>query len=193
MAKERTLYRLEPSSSIKPFDCNNKDLNEFLFENAKAYLVQLLSVTYLLETDEETIAYFNVSNDSIRLEDLIDNPEDKKVKRSKIRKVFGLIPHDKRGYESFPAVKIGRFAVNKKHQGEKIGTTLMDYIKGYFLDNNKTGCRFITLDAINDPKIIEFYKRNGFDFLTERDVTDDSRMMFFDLIIYASHLKEASL
>ena len=57
----------------------------------------------------------------------------------------------------------------------------MDYIKGYFIDNNKTGCKFITIDANNSPDVIGFYKKNGFDFLTYTDETEKSRIMYFDL------------
>jgi GNAT superfamily N-acetyltransferase len=71
-----------------------------------------------------------------------------------------------------------------KYQSQGIGTEIMDYIKGYFLDNNKTGCRFIIVDALNNPRTIKFYKNNGFDFLTTEDINDESRLMFFDLIKY---------
>lgn len=56
---------------------------------------------------------------------------------------------------------------------------LMDYIKGFFIKKNKTGCRFITVDAYKAA--IEFYQKNGFDFLTTEDKNDNRRQMYFDL------------
>jgi hypothetical protein len=56
---------------------------------------------------------------------------------------------------------------------------LMDYIKGFFIEKDKTGCRFITVDAYRVA--IDFYNRNGFDFLTDEDKNDDRRQMYFDL------------
>ncbi len=94
---------------------------------------------------------------------------------------FGIIkqlPRRKR-YESHPAVKIGRFAVSKAHQKNKVGTSLMDYIKALFIIKNKTGCKFITIDAYKDAT--GFYMKNGFDFLTDDDMGDDHRQMYFDL------------
>ncbi len=55
----------------------------------------------------------------------------------------------------------------------------MDYIKGFFIKKNKTGCRFITVDAY--MAAIVFYQKNGFDFLTTEDKDDERRQMYFDL------------
>ena len=54
-----------------------------------------------------------------------------------------------------------------------------------FLDDNKTGCRYITVDAHTDA--IPFYLKNGFNFLQmyneEIDINSDSTyLMFFDLM-----------
>ena len=72
----------------------------------------------------------------------------------------------------------------------------MDFIKAWFVDpSNKTGCRYLVVDAYNEEIPIAFYKRNGFDFMfsTEeqekkyRQIVSDSplktRLMFFDLIV----------
>ena len=50
-----------------------------------------------------------------------------------------------------------------------------------FVCNNKTGCRFITVDAYNNPDTIDFYQRNEFDFLTPSDEQEDTRQMYYDL------------
>lgn len=176
MIESFQFLRLTPSASLKSFDCGDSDLNQFFFIDAKSHLEQLLAVTYILENESETIAYFSVLNDSIR---------EKDTTKSHYKKILGLMPYALRTrYKSHPAVKVGRFAVNKKYQSQGIGSQIMDYIKGYFLDNNKTGCRFITIDALNNERTIKFYTTNGFDFLTTEDKTDDNRLMFFDLIKY---------
>lgn len=64
----------------------------------------------------------------------------------------------------------------------------MNYIKGYFLDKNKTGCRFITVDATNNERTIKFYQKNGFDFLTEKDKAEKTRLMYYDLIVFSNLL-----
>jgi len=168
-----SLVRLEPYSPRKPFDCGNSDLNEFFLNDSINYGKELLAVTYALESEDETIAYFAVSNDSIRAED---------TSNSMRRKILKILPFEKRGYKSHPAVKIGRFAVATIYQRQGIGTKLMDFIKFFFIDKNKTGCRFIVVDAYKEA--INFYKNNGFDFLTMNDKDKDTRLMYFDLITF---------
>ena len=63
------------------------------------------------------------------------------------------------------------------------------------LGNNKTGCRFIVVDAYNDERVIRYYTANGFIMLFSSESQekeyynlDDSatlatRLMFFDLIL----------
>lgn len=48
---------------------------------------------------------------------------------------------------------------------------------------NKTGCRFIIVDAYQNA--IPFYERNGFVMLSSRDINDETRLMYFDLITVA--------
>jgi GNAT superfamily N-acetyltransferase len=163
------LNRLNPESIRKHFNCGDDDLDDFFYNDSKGHAKQLLTVTYALESEDETIAYFSVLNDNIREND---------TTRNKFRKISKEIPRQKR-YKSHPAVKIGRFAVSRDYQGKGHGTMLMDYIKGFFIKKNKTGCRFITVDAYKAA--IKFYQKNGFDFLTTEDKDDNRRQMYFDL------------
>lgn len=168
--------RLSPGYQIKPFDCGDNDLNEFLLEEAHDYLTELYAVTYLFEFGNDTVAFFSVSNDRISYdEDTISKPEWNRFCRP--------IPYAKRRKDN-PAVKIGRFGVNRKYQNSNIGTDLMMYIKFLFINKNKTGCRFITVDAYKKPEVINFYKKNGFVVLSELnkdDEKDKTRLMYFDL------------
>lgn len=73
----------------------------------------------------------------------------------------------------------------------------MDFIKDWFISaDNKTGCRFIPVDAVSNPHTLAYYERNGFKPLfpresDERDfynVKEDdelrTRMYYFDLLTY---------
>lgn len=55
---------------------------------------------------------------------------------------------------------------------------ILDSLIYSFTHNNKTGCQFITVDAINEDPVIDFYSKNGFIFLTETDEYRDSRAMY---------------
>lgn len=48
-----------------------------------------------------------------------------------------------------------------------------------FTHGNRTGCRFITVDAYSDA--VGFYQKCGFDFISEKDRNDITRLMYYDL------------
>ena len=56
---------------------------------------------------------------------------------------------------------------------------IMKFIKTYFVTYNKTGCRFLTVDAYYEA--IPFYQKNGFIPLNEADAHDKTRLLYFDL------------
>lgn len=156
----------------------DQDLNDFLSDDASNYQKELLAVTYLFADEKGIVAYYSVSNDKISHSDI---PTENGPKRRLLKKLWEL-PHHKRGLKSFPAVKIGRLAVDQAHAGKGIGAEILDYIKADFTLENKTGCRFITVDAYNNPRTIDFYKKNGFFFLRENDNKEErTRLMYFDL------------
>ena len=52
----------------------------------------------------------------------------------------------------------------------------------YFLQNNKTGCRFVTVDAY--LAAITFYEKNHFYPLQPNDDDTHTRLLYFDLKEY---------
>jgi len=65
-----SLIRITDDTTIKPFDCGDDDLNDFLVSKAKGYQNELLAVTYILENHERTIAFFSIFNDSLRVQEM---------------------------------------------------------------------------------------------------------------------------
>lgn len=132
------------------------------------------------------VALFTVSNDSIKTA-YIPKDATNRVQR----KVPGL-----KHLRTYPAVLLGRLGVNLPYRGRglMIGRQVLNYIKLWFLDeDNKTGCRFLVVDAYNKTDVLEFYRRNGFKFLyaseaVEREAAYASsgeirtRLMFLDLL-----------
>ena len=57
--------RLWQDKSLKPFDCGDDDLNGFLIDDAMFYRQQMLANTFVLEDDEQTLAYYSLLNDKI--------------------------------------------------------------------------------------------------------------------------------
>jgi len=180
-----SFVRLTLDHKIKYFDCNDNDLNDFLLNDSINYTKNLLTVTYLIENGNQTVAFFSVLNDKIS----IDDAPSKNFWRSKIS---SLVPHPKR-FPSYPAVKIARLGVDKSFQSHGLGTTILDYIKMLFINNNRTGCKFITVDAYNNEKTLNFYLKNGFNFLLKKDEKNDyklnrTKLMYFDLSLLQESL-----
>ena len=62
--------------------------------------------------------------------------------------------------------------------------------------DNKTGCRFVVVDALNEPNVLQFYQKNDFVFLftseeqefiytggKKGDIIElPTRLMYFDLM-----------
>lgn len=156
---------------LLPFHCKDDDLNSFLFDDAKHYLSELLAVTYLFidPQAQKTVAYFSLLNDKVALD-----PEE----RSFWNRLNRRINNNKRR-KTYPSVKIGRLAVSEEYAGQGIGHDVLNFIKHAFTNGNRTGCRFLTVDAYSNA--IDFYVKNDFDFFTNKDVKDDTRLMYFDL------------
>lgn len=108
------------------------------------------------------------------------------------------IPNAKR-HESYPAVLIGRFGVNTKYQGKglNIGSKILDFCKLWFrVADNKATCRFIIVDAYNNPVTLHFYEKNGFKPLYKSEIDEKeaynipsseslkSRVLYYDLRLH---------
>lgn len=142
---------------------------------AKEYQSKLLSVTYLFEYAGITLAFFSVSND--RISAAANNLSNRQFKR-----LFQQEMPQGKQYRSYPAVKIGRLGVHASNQSGGFGSQLLDYIKGMFISNNRTGCQYITVDAYNNRRTLDYYERNGFFYFSEEDKNDDTRQMYFKLL-----------
>jgi len=169
------VVKLEEQDSVKSFDCGDDDLNDFILHESPLYRKEKLAVTYVLKeaddlANEHIKAFFSLSNDRISISDF-----DSKTKYNRFSRRF----NNHKRLKSYPAAKIGRLAVHVSAKGMNIGSTLLNFIKRYFTADNKTGCRFITVDAY--AAAIPFYLRNGFVPLNEEDADEPTRLLYFDL------------
>ena len=61
----KRLLRIENMDTIKPFNCGDEVLNGFLLNDARFFYDEFIANTYVLEDDDETIAYFSILNDKV--------------------------------------------------------------------------------------------------------------------------------
>lgn len=175
--EEWRLERIEIFSEFAKFDCGRDDLNDFIRNDAGDYQNELMTVTYAFRLMKENrvsapFAFVSLANDLIPL----------KTNRQK-----RPIPNKMRGH-SPPATKICRLGVHQEYQGQKLGSKILDCLKYLFTTENRTGCRFLTVDAYNEENVTSFYSKNDFQFLSEDDRDDDTRIMFCDLKRFTANL-----
>lgn len=167
------MVKLTRDHDLSSFDCHKKDLNDFLRDDALPHQEQLMAATYLFTHKNDIVGFLSLQNDMIS-EMLFDD----KTEFNRFRKI---LPNSKR-YRTLPAVKIGRLGVHKNFKRRGVGSHLLDTVKYSFTFNNKTGCRFITIDAYNDDDSLGLYTSNEFEFFTKLDKKERTRAMYFDLI-----------
>lgn len=143
-------------------------LKTFLQRQAKSYQARSLARTYGAFLGGKIVAYMSlvcgevvVGNDDKALVDDLD-----------------VIYR----YTHYPAIKIARLAVDRKHRGSRLGQTLVDLALGIARDriSPAVGCRFVMVDS-KQPSV-GFYLRMGFTLLdTDANRARTEPVMFLDL------------
>ncbi len=151
------------------FDCGNTDLNEYFHKDALLYKQLLLTECYylhIIDQPDVAVALLDFCNDSINL--------DKYKLKGKIE-----VPKGK-PQRYWPAVKLTRLGVATELQGQNIGSNILNMLKIIFITENRTGCRFLTVDSLKQSRVVHFYQTNGFELCPDDD-RDDTQLLYFDL------------
>lgn len=162
------IEKLVDLSVCNTFDCNRNDLNDYFRKDIQIYKEEMFTQSYKLykETEPHVIlALLDFCNDSVRVEKFTQRPD-----------ISPRIPIS----IPYPAVKLTRFGVRTELQRKHIGTNALNLVKLFFITDNRTGCRVITIDAYKD--VVGFYKKNGFSLFSDKDKDRDRRAMWFDLL-----------
>lgn len=167
------IRKLSQVDQVVEFDCGDEDLNDFIINDAPLYRKALLSTTYILanKKNDKVAAFFSIANDRISIQDFPSNTDFNRFRKHKF-------VNEKR-LKSYPAIKICRLGIDKSMQGHQIGTFLIDFVATLFVADNRSGCRFMTVDAYSQA--IPFYLKNDFAFLSSEDEGQRTRLMYFDL------------
>jgi len=165
--------RIEKGQYVKSFDCGDEDLNSFILNDAPLYYQARLSTSYTLEDSEtgEVIGFFSLAHDKIALTDFRSNSAYNRFRKQYFKQ--GKM------FKSYPAIKICRLATSVKYRGLGIGTLIVNMIISSYQQDNKAGCRFVTVDAYAEA--LPFYYNQGFLPLSKEDEGAETRLLYFDL------------
>ena len=154
-------FRIFAGFLCSPPDAADRDLEDFLANDAYRHFIDRIAVTYALvaaEAPQIPLGFATLANDAI----VID-------RESPLLEVADY------PYTSFPAVKIGRFGIVLPLQRHRLGGLFIAMLKKLMCEGNRTGCRFITVDAWRNKKIgvdvTPFYEKHGFAALPCREKT----------------------
>lgn len=153
--KEVTIRKLDEHDDLSYFTSYNEDLNDFLKNDALQYQEQLTATTYVAEYRDRIIGYVSILMDSIK---------------SKTMQKEDRITEMQVSY--YPAMKIGRLAVDKRYENKGLGRLLV-------LNAKNVACRLVIVDAKTEA--VEFYKKLKFRLIRKHE-KKKYPTMYFNLI-----------
>ena len=167
-AAEFRIERFRENADVRRFNCNNRELNDFLTtEEVARFQVEKLGTTYLVywQAAGQLLGYFTISSESLRIQYMHSV------------KSFS-IPGEIR-VDSIPGIKVGRLAVENEFKGREVGANILRYIAGLAL-RTPAACRVLFLEAY--PESVGFYLRFGFVTIEHQRLRNRrNRFMVFDL------------
>lgn len=153
---------------LETFICSkNSDLQDFLHDQAMTFESHLRSRTYIYLDNEtrEIAAYFTVAVNTLHTDGISSE-------------VILLLDGYKDDIQTIPCFLIGQVGKSDKYETFKIGNYILaDAVEKIDEAQRLLGGRFILLDAINDPKLIEFYQQNTFIPIEENAIAESIQMI----------------
>lgn len=152
---ELRLVLLTADHDLSGFDCGNERLDSWLRDHALASQRGDIARTYLVLESETVVAYVSLTTGSIR-------PESAPKRYAR-----GMPRHP------LPTILIARLAVDRRHQGTRIGSRLLaEALRRAVRASDVVAARLVVVEAIDDAAAA-FYRRWGF-----IDVPENPRRLF---------------
>jgi ribosomal protein S18 acetylase RimI-like enzyme len=170
-----SIYRISPDEILSGFDCGDEDLNEFLLKDAPDYERSGLAVTKIIRNQwGKIVAFWSLANDAI-------STATTELSNRQFHRFRERFEEPKQVLKSFPAVKLARLGVDIEFQRSSFGEFILQKIELQALESF-SAVAFITVDAYQNPKAVAFYKKHGFEYLTEKDEGRPVRFMVKQLL-----------
>ncbi|MFH0861457.1 MAG: hypothetical protein V1875_00365 [Candidatus Altiarchaeota archaeon] len=154
-------------SCTRGFDCGDKDLNEFLHEDALDHAKNMIAVTYAFMHAGRMLGYFSLSTFAIE-------PR---------KRALRILHRRGKKYKLFPAVLIGRLCVSESRQGVGVGSKIISAIIATVMKlSEDIGCRFVVVESYPDERVLKFYQSNNFIDLQATRGDGENVRMYIDLL-----------
>jgi ribosomal protein S18 acetylase RimI-like enzyme len=170
LEKDYIIRLISDGDNVKKFSAGDKNylpLKTFLQKQAVDFQKALVAQTYVAALlTGKIIGYITLTCSEIDLRNGYDVNDCPKANE----------------YDSLPALKIARLAVDSKFRGEGIGQALVDTAISITVTyiSPQVGCRFLITDS--KKQAVGFYEKYGFTFLdTDDNRVNDNPVMFIDL------------
>lgn len=140
--------KLSKVYNLSAFDCDNKDINDFLKDDALFHQEEMIATTILFLYNEKILGFCSLAADAIKLS------QEEKLESIKNK-------GDMKHYPQYPALKIARYGRDKQYRSQKIGMNfIIPWVIGYAKSLQHVAIRFITVDAKQDR--VNYYEDLSF-------------------------------
>lgn len=158
------------------FSCGVKELDDFFrYEVKECVAHKYLSAYCAFTKSDGIVAVFTLMNDAIMI-DLEDEKTDF-FDDIRLEEDSSVVDFFKR-QSSFPAINIGHLGTSIDFQDNGVGMFIVEFVAGTFSQYRQAGCQFVTVDALNNPRTVNFYLNNQFNFQTNHDLYSATRRMY---------------
>ncbi len=160
---------------LSDFCCGEPEIDEFFHEEVSLCSKYKYLIPYKCTFNEtgEIVGAFTLAHDVLRLE-----YEDKQYFPNLSTEYDGIFQRQ----TSYPAINIGHLAVRSDMQSKGLGGIIVGFVQMTFANYRMSGCQFVTVDALNNPRAIRFYyDKAGFEFQTVADSGSHTRRMYLDI------------
>lgn len=192
------LTKCPPAEGAQYSVSKEPQIDTFFHEDYIEYEQELMGNTYAyyLKADKagqlfdnsKPVAAFTIANSALVM-DLLQSARKNKINQG--------VPRVKQRRQ-YPALLICQLAVFDEFVGNRLGDELLNVIKDFALIlNETTACHYLIVEAVNKPKVLDFYQRNDFiplysseeiELEKTRRKTDDkgrlkTRLMMYDMML----------
>ncbi|MBD5215099.1 MAG: GNAT family N-acetyltransferase [Bacteroidales bacterium] len=161
---------------MSDFSCGIEVLDNFFRCEVENCIRKKYLAAYCAELpDGKIVAAFTLMNDAIMIS---SNSERNDFISDLFFEADADIVEFLKRQSSFPAINIGHLGTLTDYQNHGIGTSIIDFLAETYACYRQSGCQFLTVDALNNLRTIDFYKDNGFSFQTNKDFYSPTRRMY---------------